>query len=123
MSIKYGEVGKTIYIDAGFNLNSAPYTELTIKFALAGQSFTRNTSDGVVAPNVPSPSIGGVSIPANTYAAYTISAADWGTPDGFGDIRGVTAGFDKWSVCLTYEDATPKKLFGDHASFDLYAGC
>lgn len=123
MSIKYGEVGKTIYIGTNFDLNEAPYTELTIKFTLAGESFTRNTSDGVVAPNEASPLVDGVSFPASKYVAYTLKSADWVAPAGFGSLRGVDAGFDTWTVCVTYEDAAPTKLFGDHGTFNLYAGC
>ena len=121
--LKYGEVGKGIYVNASFDLNAAPFTELTLKFNLGNQTFTRNTGDGVTAPAVDSPALppnpsagfpGGV-LPANTYVLYVTAATDWDATafDQVGD----------WEVCLTYEDAAPTVLHGDDSILEIGEGC
>jgi hypothetical protein len=123
MTLKYGEIGKGIYVGASFDLNAAPYTELTLKFTISGQSFTRDTSDGVTAPAVASPTMPDVgSFPANTYALYTTQASDWAS-DSFGAIRDTNNGHDDWEVCLTYEDAAPTLLHGDDGELRIEEGC
>ena len=119
--IRYGEIGKGIYVDASFDLSAN--TELTLKFNLGGQVFTRNTGDGVVAPAVDSPALaanpssgfpGGV-LPANTYALYVVGSGDW-ADSAFNSIG-------DWGVCLTYEDAAPSRLYGDEALITIEEGC
>ena len=123
MTIKYGEVGKGLYVNAAFDLNAAPFTELTLKFTLGNQTFTRTTADGVTAPGVDSPTLppnpqsgfpGGV-LPANTYALYVLQATDWDS-SAF-DTTG------SWTVCLTYEDAAPTLLHGDDSTLVIEEGC
>jgi len=110
MAFIYGEIGKDIYVDANYDVNAAPFTELTLTFTLGDQTVTRDTSDGVTAPAVDSPALpanpdnnfpGGV-LEANTYVVYRTQASDWG-PTAF-DQPG------EWKTCLTYEDATPRTL-------------
>ena len=111
--LKEGEVGKGIYVSAGYDLNDAPFTELTLTFRYpaTNTSFTRNTADGVTAPAVDSPNIPGVGVlPANTYALYTTQATD-----------DFTAG--EWTCCLAYEDAAPTLLYGDDGAFTVGESC
>ena len=121
MTIKYGEIGKGIYVNASEDISA--FTELTLKFTLGSQTFTRTSADGVSAPNVNSPALppdpasgfpGGV-LPANTYALYTTAATDWG-PTAF-DQAG------NWTICLTYEDAAPTLLHGDDSILTITEGC
>lgn len=127
MALKYGEIGKGIYVDASYDLNAAPFTELTLTFTRGDQSFTRTTADGVTAPAVDSPALpanpssgfpGGV-LPANTYVLYTTGAPDWDVA-AFDEAATYP---DDWQVCLTYEDAAPTKLFGDHSILQIEEGC
>ena len=121
MTIKYGEIGKGIYVNASIDISA--FTELTLKFTLGSQTFTRTTADGITAPAVDSPSLppdpnsgfpGGV-LPANTYALYVTQATDWGT-----------TAFNQpgnWTICLTYEDADPTLLHGDDSILTITEGC
>lgn len=122
MTLKYGEVGKGIYVSVGFDVNATPFSELTITFKLGSQEFTRNTSDGVTAPAVDSPALPNLGvIPANTYVLYTTQATDWDAT-GFGTDAQDSSGTDEWCLFVTYEDATPRKLIGDHGAISIESG-
>lgn len=115
MSIKIGEIGREYYISTAFDLSS--FSELAIKFTSpSGESFEKLTADGVSAPSAPSPALpagggfaGGV-MPADTYILYITDGTEF---DEAGD----------WTVCVRYEDATPKKFFGDDAVLTILSAC
>lgn len=114
MSIKVGEVGKSLYVGTTFNLNDAPYTLLKLKFTSPDKtiSFTRDSdSDGIIAPTINSPALDNVGIlPANTYMLYKTQEADF-------TIHG------DWTVCCEYQDAAPSKFFGDDTIITIEESC
>ena len=116
MTIKLGDIGRDIYVATSFDLSAN--TELEIKFTLGTNTFTKNTSDGVTAPAVPSPTLpftdnfpGGI-LAADTYMLYTTIAGDFAT-GGAGD----------WTVCCAYTDATPKYFQGDDGILTIDDEC
>ncbi len=113
MSVKVGEVGKSIYVGTTFDLNAAPFTELTLNFTSPDGTitFSRTTADGITAPAVDSPALETTGVlPANTYALYLTQASDF-----------TVAG--NWNICLTYEDALPSLFYGDDAVLPVEEGC
>lgn len=113
MSIKTGEIGKSLYVGTGFNLNAAPFTELTIKFTSpdGAITFSRSTADGVTAPAVDSPVLDNVGVlPADTYMLYMTQASDFAV-DG------------SWNICTEYQDAAPSLFYGDDTLLDIEASC
>jgi len=114
MTIKVGEIGKSLYVGTTFDMNAAPFTVITLRFTspdgLTG--FTRDsTSDGITAPAVASPALVGTGIlPANTYALYLTQATDFAVSGN-------------WSVCLQYEDAAPSLFSGDDAVLTIEEAC
>lgn len=113
MSIKVGEIGRDIYVGTSFDLSAN--TELTIKFTSPSGTIivTKTSADGVTAPAVDSPALPGVGVfPANTYMLYTTQAGDFDS-GGVGD----------WTVCTVYDDATPKKYFGDDTTLTIEEAC
>lgn len=102
MSIKVGEIGKALYVGTTFNLNAAPFTELTLNFVSPDGTitFSRTTADGITAPAVDSPALDSTGVlPANTYMLYLTQASDF-----------TVAG--DWTVQAQYNDATPSEFFG-----------
>lgn len=114
MSIKVGEIGKSLYVGTTFDLNAAPFTVLKLKFTSpdGNTTFERdNTSDGITAPAVDSPSLDNVGVlPANTYMLYKTQEADFAV-DG------------DWKVCAEYQDAVPSKFFGDDTVVTIEEAC
>lgn len=112
MTIKIGEVGKTLYVGTTFDLNAAPFTVLTINFTSPDGSVTfQRTSPEVQAPTVDSPPLPNVGVlPANTYMTYLTQASDFDT-----------AG--EWTVCCRYEDAAPSLFDGSDAILVIEDGC
>lgn len=108
MTIKITEVGKLFNYATGFDISGN--TELTLKFTspTAVVLTLTKTSGRVSAPAV----LGGVNgtIPANTYMQITTIATDF-TETG------------TWTVCGTYNDATPKEFHGDDATFTIGDDC
>ena len=117
MTVKIGEIGKTIFLGTGddLDLNSAPFTELTINFTNPDGTvkFARTTADGVAAPAIASPDLDNVGIlPANKYMTYQTKAGDFDT-GGVGD----------WTVCTEYQDAVPSLFSGNDTTITIQAAC
>ena len=116
MTLRVGEVGKKIYVGVDFNVNTAPFTEVTLYFSPPEDSdavaFNRNSSSGVTAPTTDSPDLGGDIgvLPANTYLVYVTQAGDF-THSGF------------WTVCAKYEDNAPSVLYGDETRLTVDKAC
>jgi len=114
MSIKIGEIGKSLYVGTTFNLNAAPFTVLKLKFTSPDGTitFTRdNTADGITAPNTDSPALDNVGVlPANTYMLYKTQETDFA-------IAG------EWTMCCEYQDAVPSKFFGDDTVITIEESC
>lgn len=112
MSLKVGEIGKTIRVDNDFDLSFN--TELTLTFTKPdGTTLTKTkTSDGVSAPGVEvTDPVTGEVFAASQYMEYDFSSGDL-------DQSG------RWFVKSTYTDATPKTFIGDCAEFTvLPASC
>lgn len=105
MSIKVGDVGKSLYISSGqYNLSGNTSLSLETKKPdnTAGPTLT-----GLTAPNTNSPDIPGSGIfNANLYGLYKTTGNDF-----------TVAG--DWQVRLVYQDGTPKKFHGDWAKLTV----
>lgn len=106
MSLKVGEIGKTIRLDAQYDLSAN--TELTVEFTKPdGTTLTKTkTSNGVTAPGVEVTAPDGTVYEANTYFEYDFISGDL-------DQSGI------WYVEGIYEDGTPKKFIGNQDSFSV----
>jgi hypothetical protein len=118
VSIKVGEIGRDLYVGTSFDLSSN--TELIINFTSpdGSVSFSKAKADGVTAPAVDSPALpssgdfsGGV-LPANTYMMYTTDGTEF-----------VDGGHGGWEICTTYQDATPKRFYGDDTTLLIAEAC
>lgn len=106
MSLKVGEIGKTINVNADFDLSGN--TDLKLVFTKPDlTTLTVDKAGGVTAPATPytDPDTGEV-FAANEYWSYNTSS---------GDID--QAG--SWKVNGRYIDATPKDFCGDVATFTV----
>ena len=109
MTIKVGEVGKIIRVNADFDMSGS--SNLKLVFTKPDQTtLTAQTADGVTAPAV---DVSGTladgtpySFLANEYWEYAIVA---GNIDQSG----------QWEVHGEYIDATPKDFCGDTANFPV----
>lgn len=113
MTIKVGEVGKSLYVGTGFDLNAAPFTQIALKFTSPDgvTTFTRTDADGITAPAVDSPALDNTGVlPANTYMLYLTQAIDFAVS---GD----------WQVCAEYQDAVPSIFFGDDTTLTIGEAC
>ena len=117
MTIKIGEVGKEFNYSTLFDLSA--FTGLELKFTSPTGVITILTSAGgrVSAPAVFIPSVPATAtedevpaIAASTYMQITTIATD------FTEVG-------TWTVCGTYNDATPKEFFGDDATFEIGDDC
>lgn len=109
MSIKSTEVGRDLYVGTTFDLSSN--TSLKIKATSPTGVVIEFTNPDVTAPAVPSPSLPGVGIlPADTYMLYTTTA-----------ISFIESG--DWTICVEYQDATPKTFFGDDTLLVIGEAC
>lgn len=108
MSLKVGEIGKLIVINAGFDLSSN--SELRVVLTKPDLTeVTKLKADGVTAPAVPiNVTIDGVAVTfdANEYWQYP-------TESGVIDASG------SWKVHGEYVDVTPKDLCGDSTTFTV----
>lgn len=119
MAIKVGEVGKPVNYPTTFDLSAS--SEMTLKFKSPKgvvQEFTQ-TGGRVTAPaaeltNEPviqaDGSIINQTVPGGTYMQITTTATDF-----------IEEG--DYTICGTYEDATPKEFFGDENKFPVGAAC
>ena len=109
MPINATEVGKIFRYATGFDMSSS--TALSLKFTHSDNvtTFTA-TNPAVTAPASPvvDPDLG--SLNASEYMQYITTGTDL--------IKSGT-----WTVCGTYEDATPKKFFGGDAVFTVGDAC
>ena len=114
MTIKVGEVGKSLYVGTTFDMNAAPFTVLELKFTSPDGTITfsrTDSGDGITAPAVDSPALPNVGVlPANTYMLYLTQAGDF-TVDG------------DWQVCAEYQDAAPSIFFGDDTVLTIGKAC
>ncbi len=119
MTVKIGEIGKTIFIGTGddLDLNDAPFTVISLKFTSPDglTTFTRSNppliSEVVAAPAVASPSLENVGIlPANKYITYLTQAADFNA-------------VGQWTVCSGYQDAAPSLFSGDDTTITVEEAC
>jgi hypothetical protein len=109
MPINATEVGKTFRYATGFDMSAS--TDLILHFTHSdGVTTFTATNPAVTAPAVPvtDPDLG--SLLASEYMEYLTTGTDF------------TKGGD-WTVCGTYEDATPKKFFGGDAVFNVGDAC
>ena len=111
MTIKAGEVGKTIYVGTTFDVNAAPFTVISLTFTAPDGTTTFTRTDPLVAaPAVDSPALPNVGVlPANTYLTYLTQASDFIAGD--------------WTVCSGYEDAVPSLFIGDETGFTVAEAC
>jgi hypothetical protein len=109
MSVKDGEIGKLLVVNAAFDLSGN--TELRVVLEKPdGTIVTKLTADGVTAPATPiTVTVDGVStvFAANEYFQYPTEAGVM-TPAGTG-----------WKIHGEYVDATPKDFCGDTSIFDV----
>jgi hypothetical protein len=106
MSLKVGEIGKTINVNADFDLSGN--TDLKLVFTKPDLTIlTVDKAGGVTAPAVPytDPDTGEV-FAANEYWSYNTASGDI-DQDG------------PWAVNGRYIDATPKDFCGDTATFTV----
>jgi len=119
MAIKVGEVGKPVNYPTTFDLSSS--TEMTLKFVSPSgvvleltQTGGRVSAPAVELTNEPviqkDGSIKNQTVPASTYMQITTIASDF-TEEG------------DYTICGTYQDATPKTFFGDENKFPIGAAC
>ena len=110
MTIKEGEIGKLVVVNANFDLSG--YTELKLVFTKNDLTETTvTTANGVSAPSVDlTVDVDGVSTTflANQYWQYP-------TESGVMTPAGVT-----WQVHGEYIDATPKDFCGDTSTFTVF---
>lgn len=108
MTIKATEVGKKFNYGTFYDLSAN--TALALKFTSPSGTVLTLTNPRVTAPATPvvDPVLG--ELPANTYMQITTIDTDF-----------TEAG--TWTVCGTYEDASPKKFFGDDATFTVEEAC
>ena len=106
MAIKVGEIGKTINVNAAFDMSGN--TDLELVFTKPDLSIlTVNKAGGVTAPAVPfTDPITGVTFAANEYWSYNTKSGDI-DQDG------------NWKIHGEYIDATPKEFCGDTALFTV----
>lgn len=108
MSVKVGEIGKLLIINADFDLSGN--TELRVVLEKPDETLiTKLSTDGVTAPAVPvTVVIDGVSqtFAANEYFQYP-------TESGVIDVAG------NWKIHGEYVDGTPKDFCGDTALFSV----
>lgn len=105
MSLRVGEVGKTIRVNTGYDLSSN--TELTLVFTKpGGTTVSKTTADGITAPSVDVTADDGSTFTADEYMSYN-------TESGFLDESGT------WQVYAQYDDATPKTFIGDTTTFQV----
>ena len=106
MSIKVGEIGKIININAAFDLSGN--SDLQLSFTKPDlTTLLVNKAGGVSAPAVPftDPDTGDV-FAANEYWSYATVSGDIDQTGG-------------WSVHGRYIDVTPKEYCGDTANFTV----
>lgn len=105
MTLKVGEVGKTIRVSTSYDMSG--YTELSIIFTLPDtSSVTKTTADGVTAPAVAVDDETLGELAASTYLEYDVEA-------------GLLTEAGNWQLYAQYDDATPKTFFGDPAEFQV----
>jgi hypothetical protein len=109
MSIKEGEIGKLLVVNADYDLSG--YTELRVVLEKPdGTKITKLTADGVTAPAVPiTIDVDGVetTFAANEYFQYPTESGVM-TPSGA-----------NWKIHGEYVDATPKDFCGDTSIFTV----
>lgn len=109
MPINATEIGKVFRYATGFDMSNS--TALSLKFTHSDKTTTFTATDPAVkapAVEVNDPTLG--LLAASTYMEYLTTGTD------------LTKGGD-WTVCGTYEDATPKKFFGGDAVFPVGDAC
>ncbi len=108
MTIKAGEIGKEFRYGTFFDLSTAGATfELTIKGP--GVNVTV-PNERITAPDTDSTDPIAGTFPANTYMQFLTVAEDFPVPGSY-------------TICGTYNDATPKTFFGDEAEFTVGEAC
>ena len=106
MSLRVGEIGKTIRVNTNFDLSGN--SELTLRFTQPDlTTFERVKADGVSAPGVPvtDPETGDV-FAANEYMEYNTQSGEF-------DESG------QWFVQAQYDDITPKRFIGEQEPFTV----
>ena len=110
MTIKDGEIGKLVVVNANYNLSG--YTELKLSFTKPDLTVVEvTTANGVSAPAVDlTVDVDGVptTFLANQYWQYPTESGVM-TPAG-----------TNWKVHGEYIDATPKDFCGDTSTFTVY---
>lgn len=105
MSIKVGEVGKLFIYATYFDMSAYTSVELTLTSPSGDEAVVDNSRISVPAVAYNDPDLGVLA--ASTYMTFDTEATDF-----------VEAG--EYSVYGTYNDATPRTLYGDCAKFDIY---
>ena len=109
MPINATEIGKVFRYATGFDMSGSTVLSLHFTHSDGITTFTATTPN-VTAPavSVNDPDLG--TLAASTYMEYVTTGTDL-TKSG------------AWTVCGTYEDATPKKFFGGDAVFNVGDAC
>lgn len=105
MTIRVGDIGKPIVLWAQFDLSA--FTALSMVFTKPDLTQLTVTPTAPAVPLI-DPELG--TIPANEYWQYITIAADI-------DQVGT------WTVCATYDDASPSHFSSAPATFEVLAGC
>lgn len=109
MTIRVGEIGKSLYVFTAFDMSANTGLEITFK-SPAGVSFTRTNPD-VTAPNVDSPNIPGQGIlPANRYLVYSTQEQDFNSTG-------------EWCINSVYIEGTEKKFIGSSGTLTVSPLC
>ena len=112
MTLKATEVGKTVVYSTSFDMSSKTTVELKITYP--DGSVVTIPDSRITVPAVPlSTSIGNLA--ASTYMQFTTLATDFtdSNPNNAVD----------YTICGTYNDATPKTFYGDDATISVEAPC
>ena len=106
MTLRVGEIGKTLRVDCNFDLSS--YSELTLIFTKPDgtTTITKTTADGISAPGVEVTDPDGNVFSASEYMEYDFES-------GVLDTDGI------WTVRPKYNDVTPKTFFGEPKTFSV----
>jgi len=109
MGLKVGEIGKTIRVNAGFDMSGN--TDLQLIFTKPdATTLTVNKAGGVSAPAVAAT---GTDSDGVAYSYNANEYWEYDTTSGDIDQQG------EWSVHGKYIDATPKDFCGDTATFTV----
>lgn len=103
--IRVGEIGRDLYVNTGFDLSGNTSMSMKATITVDDVPYETLITTGITAPAVDSPAIPGFGVlPADEYMLYTTDGTEF-IKDGV-DVPG------DWTLCVTYNDASPKTFYG-----------